>query len=122
MQIGNGNKPLQMISVRDIGWFAAQSFDNPEDHKYKNAALSIAGDELSAKQAEKIFMENTGKKMPLAPCIIGKGLKYWHRDTLGDMFAWFEQQGYGANVNECRTLDPNMLDYPTWLKRYSGFV
>lgn len=122
MQIGDGKKPLQMISVRDIGWFAAQSFDNPEDPKYKNAALSIAGDELSAKEAEKIFVKTTGKKMPLAPCIIGKGLKYWHRDTLGDMFAWFEQEGYGADVKECRKMNPNMLDYPTWLQKYSGFV
>lgn len=122
MQIGDGRKPLQMISVRDIGWFAAQSFAVPEDPKYKNAALSLAGDELSAKEAEKTFKEVTGKKMPLAPCIIGKGLKYWHQDTLGDMFAWFEKEGYGADVKECRTMNPNMLDYPTWLKQYSGFV
>lgn len=122
MQIGNGDKPLQMISVRDIGWFAAQSFANPESPKFRNAALSLAGDELSAKQAEKTFKEITGKKMPLAPCIIGKGLKYWHQDTLGDMFAWFEKEGYGADVKECRTMNPNMLDYPTWLKQYSGFV
>lgn len=122
MQIGDGRKPLQMISVRDIGWFAAQSFADPQGPKYRNAALSIAGDELSAKEAEKMFLEITGKKMPLAPCIIGKGLKYWHRDTLGDMFAWFEHEGYGADVEECRRMNPKMLDYPTWLREYSGFV
>lgn len=122
MQIGDGKKPLQMISVRDIGWFAAQSFADTQNPKYRNTALSIAGDGLSAKQAEVIFNEVTGKKMPLAPCIIGKGLKYWHRDTLGDMFAWFEKEGYGADVEECRRMNPNMLDYPTWLKKYSGFA
>lgn len=122
MQVGDGDKPLQMISIRDIGWFAAQSFANPESSTYRNAALSLAGDELSAKEAEKIFKDVTGKKMPLAPCIIGKSLKYWHRDTLGDMFAWFEQEGYGADIEECRSMNPKMLDYPTWLRNYSGFV
>lgn len=122
MQIGDGNKPLQMISVRDIGWFAAQSFANPESSEYHNMALSIAGDELSAKEAEKIFKDITGKRLPLAPCIIGKGLKYWHQDTLGDMFGWFEREGYGADIKECRAMNPEMLDYPTWLRKYSGFV
>lgn len=122
MQMENGNKKLQLISVRDIGWFAAQAFANSTAPKYQNTAISLAGDELTAKEAQMIFQEVTGKKMPLAPCIVMKGLKMWLSDTVGDMFDWFEHEGYGADVDACKEANPKMLDYRTWLKKYSGFV
>lgn len=122
MQMDDGNKKLQMISVRDIGWFAADAFSNPTASKYNNAAISLAGDELTAREAQVIFQEVTCKKMPLAPCIVMKGLKMWLSDTIGDMFDWFEHEGYGADVAACREANSKMLDYKTWLREYSGFV
>ena len=122
MQMDNGNRKLQLISVKDIGWFAAQAFSSSTGSEYHNKAISLAGDELTAKEAQAIFQEITGKKMPLAPCIVMKGLKMWLSDTIGDMFDWFEHEGYGADVAACRRANPKMLDYRTWLREYSGFA
>lgn len=122
MQMDNGNRKLQMISVRDIGWYAAQAFSKSASPRYHNVAISLAGDELTAKEAQAIFLDVTGKPIPLAPCIVMKGLKMWLSDTIGDMFHWFEHEGYGADVAACREVHPEMLDYRTWLREYSGFV
>lgn len=114
-----GSKKLQLVSTKDIGYFAAQSFVNPE--KYQNVAISLAGDELTQPEAAIIFKKVVGKEMALAPCVIGSALKYVIKD-LGPMFKWFEEVGYGADVEECRRLNPAMQDLATWLRESSDFV
>ena len=48
-------KTLQFIATSDIGFFAAQAFLSPA--AFNNRVLSLAGDELTFAQAEKVFME-----------------------------------------------------------------
>ena len=120
-QIGPSKK-LQFVSSQDIGWFAAQAFLQPEDKLYQNAALSLAGDELSQEEADKVFREVVGYSMPMAPCLVGSTLKWAMKGTLGDMFQWFKEVGYGADVEMCRRLKTDMLDYRQWLRERSGFM
>lgn len=112
-----GAKKLQMISTRDIGWFTANAFLHPEENR--NVALSIAGDELTQREAAVIFKEVLGTSMPIAPCLIGSAVKAVHRETLGDMFGWFKDVGYGADVSG---LIQKYRNYRTWLRESSGFV
>ena len=109
-----GSKPLQMIATKDIGIFAARAF--LEDH-WRNAAISLAGDELTQVQAGKIFKEVTGKEMAMAPCLIGSTVKFAKKDTVGDMFRWFEEVGYGADVQMCRSEVAGMMDFKKWLEQ-----
>jgi len=115
-----GDKKLQLVSTRDIGWFGANAFLHHEE--YKNIAVTLVGDELSQTEADVIFKEVTGTNMAMAPCLIGKAVKWVKRDTVGDMFEWFEKEGYGGSVTECRKIHPQMMDWRTWLKECSGFV
>ena len=108
-----GPKRLQMVATQDIGWFAANAFLNPD--KNHNASLTIVGDELSHAEADAIYQEIMGSPMQLAPCLIGSAVKYFKQDTVGDMFRWFEEVGYGGNVEECRRVHPDVQDYRTWL-------
>ncbi|KAK7967380.1 transposable element tc1 transposase [Apiospora aurea] len=61
-----GQKKLQLVATQDIGWFAAQSFLNPEEHR--NIAVTLVGDELTQPEADAIFKKVMGTSMPMAPC------------------------------------------------------
>jgi len=115
-----GNKNLQLVSTKDIGWFGAQALLFP--HQYRNTALSLAGDELTQLEAAVIFGSIVGKEMPLAPCLVGSALKFFMKEALGTMFRWFKAVGYGADVEVCRRLNPKMQDFHAWLKESREFV
>ncbi|MCJ1376981.1 hypothetical protein MMC17_000071 [Xylographa soralifera] len=115
-----GPKKLQMVSTKDIGWFGATAFLHPEANR--NRAWTLAGDELTQEEADVIFKEVMGTSMGIAPCVVGKGLKFAMKDTLGAMFQWFKDVGYGADVGECRRIHPEMQDYRAWLLESSPFV
>lgn len=118
-QMGS-NKPLQLISTRDIGRVAARMFLDPT--KYRNVALTLVGDELTQSEAEVIFQEVVGERMPMIPCPVGSAVKFFKKDTVGDMFRWFEENGYGGDVGWCREEFEEMIDYRTWLLEKSAFV
>jgi uncharacterized protein YbjT (DUF2867 family) len=113
-----GDKKLQCVSTRDIGWFAANSFMHPEENR--NAALTLVGDELTQKEADALFADAVGSHMPLAPCPIASAVKFFLKDTVGDMFRWFEHEGYGGDVTECRRTYPQMTDFKTWIEENKG--
>lgn len=109
-----GTRKLQLISTKDIGWFAADAFLHPEENH--NTAKTLVGDELTQEEASAIFKEIVGSPMPIAPCIIGSAVKWFKKDSVGDMFRWFEEVGYGGDVKACRKTHPEMQDYRTWLE------
>ncbi|KAJ5688954.1 hypothetical protein N7462_003346 [Penicillium macrosclerotiorum] len=111
-------KPLQVISVNDIGFFGGQAFMFPD--RYKNQCLSLAGDELTFDEMSKIFEEKTGKKVPLTFGFVAR-LLMWMMKDLGYMFQWFYDTGYGANISELKKMNPALKNFPTWLEEDSGF-
>ncbi|CVK86410.1 related to nucleoside-diphosphate-sugar epimerases [Fusarium mangiferae] len=104
----------RMVSTKDIGWFAAQSLIWPE--MYKNMALTLVGDELTQREADAIYYEFIGQKMALAPCPVASAVKFVLRGSVGDMFKWFADEGYGGDVQECRAYNPGLQDLRTWLE------
>ncbi|KAI9748519.1 MAG: hypothetical protein M4579_007203 [Chaenotheca gracillima] len=116
-------KRLQMVSTRDIGWFGARALLASDSQAEPGAVITLAGDELTQAEAAACFKDVVGKPMPLAPCLLGSALKLALRDTVGDMFRWFAEVGYGADVHECRKVHPEMQDFRTWLEgRRGAFV
>jgi len=99
---GVGNKPLQLVSVQDIGVFAAKAFSNPE---YKGRAISLAGDELTLEQGKKVFKETMRYSMPESFGFVGTGIKFM-KEEMGTMFKWFETDGYGADIPALRKEEP----------------
>jgi uncharacterized protein YbjT (DUF2867 family) len=91
-----GSKKLQMVSTKDIGWFAAQSLISPEMNK--NMALTLVGDELTQRESDAIYYEVIGQKMALAPCPVASAVKLVLKGSVGD-------------VQECRAYNPGMQDF-----------
>ncbi|KAJ5382381.1 hypothetical protein N7517_000292 [Penicillium concentricum] len=113
-----GDKKLQFVSTRDIGRVAAYSFMRP--HDYRNVALTLVGDELTQKEAEPVFKAIVGSSMPLAPCPVASTVKFVLKDTVGDMFRWFEREGYGGDVAACHQLYPGMKVFKAWIEENKG--
>lgn len=109
-----GNRKLQFVATADIGRFAANSFLDPSEHA--GAAITIVGDELTQPEANAIFKEVTGQDMPIAPCVIANTVKLVLRDTAGDMFRWFKENGYGGDVQACRKMHPPIKDFRAWIE------
>ncbi|KFY45612.1 hypothetical protein V494_00866 [Pseudogymnoascus sp. VKM F-4513 (FW-928)] len=114
---GVGNKPLQLISVHDIGIVAAKALLNPE---YKGRVISLAGDELTLEQGRAVFQETMGYAMPETFGFVGTGIKLMMKE-MGNMFKWFETDGFGADIVALRKEEPALQNFGTWLKESSKF-
>jgi uncharacterized protein YbjT (DUF2867 family) len=113
-----GAQKLQLVSTADIGWFAAASFLNPAEHA--GAAITIVGDELTQPEADAIFKQVTGHSMPIAPCVVASMVKLVLKDSVGDMFRWFGESGYGGSVEACREMYPPIKDFRAWIEANKG--
>jgi uncharacterized protein YbjT (DUF2867 family) len=113
-----GDKKLQFVSTQDIGWFAANSFLRPDDAA--NVAVTLVGDELTQREADVLFRSAVGSPMPLAPCPVASAVKFFLKGTVGDMFRWFENEGYGGDVAVCRQMYPEMKDFKAWIEENKG--
>ena len=125
--------PLQHVSTRDIGIFAAKSFAavgrdplspsivSSDPDPYRNSSISLAGDELTQAQGSAIFEKVFGQPMPITFGFVGSAVLYMVKE-MGIMFRWFREVGYKADIARCRELNPEMRDFETWLKTESGFA
>jgi uncharacterized protein YbjT (DUF2867 family) len=108
-----GGKKLQLVGTKDIGKVAAQIFLDPE--KYKGKGITLAGDELNFQELNQIFKEEMGYDIPLSYGFIASLLK-WLISDLGFMFKWFEDVGYGGDIQQLKAEFPFMQDFRTWLR------
>ncbi|KAJ5093692.1 hypothetical protein N7456_009553 [Penicillium angulare] len=112
------DKPLQVISTADIGWFAAQAFVRPDE--WKNRAISLVGDELTFQEMARIFKAKTGRDVPLTFGFVCR-IMLWVLGDFGKMFNWFHDKGYSADVAALKKMNPGLRDFATWLETESGF-
>ncbi|KAK0630424.1 hypothetical protein B0T17DRAFT_528372 [Bombardia bombarda] len=106
---------LQLVSVRDIGRFAAKTLTDPA--KWAGRAIGLAGDALTLQEAKDKFKKVTGKDLPQTWTFLGSTL-IWAVNDVGSMFKWFETDGYGADIEACRHEVP-VQDFETWLQESS---
>jgi NmrA-like family len=111
-------KPLQVISVKDIGYFAAQAFINPSANNSRG--ISLAGDSLTFEQMAKVFKEKTGEDVPTTYEFLAHGM-LWAIGDVGTMFRWFYTDGYGSDIQMLRKEYPELLDFGDWLAKESKF-
>ncbi|KAI9830398.1 MAG: hypothetical protein M1826_004821 [Phylliscum demangeonii] len=108
--------PLASIATSDIGFFATQAFLHPDDATYHNAALSLAGDNLSFNQTDAVFQRVLGHGIPTTFGICVKALLRFMGD-LSIMYKWFDDVGYDVDIPALRKLHPGLLSWEDWLKR-----
>lgn len=119
-KVSLATKPLQLVATEDIGYFAAQAFMNPSSKTYTNAAISLAGDELSWDQADAVFNSYTGKPMPMTFATLARTM-LWGVKDLGLMFKWFAAEGYGADIAQLKQVHPGLMNFNTWLQQKSAW-
>lgn len=102
----------QMIAAHDIGVFAAIAFGDPGT--YKGVDLEIAGDELTWMQMAAVISQVFGHPVhyQTAP-----GEQDQHLEGAGKITAFFEREGYRADLASLRQLHPRLLDFVAWLKQ-----
>lgn len=119
-RISTKEKPLQLISTHDVGWFGAQAFINPASKAYANAEVALAGDSLTYDQALQVFQQKTGQMMPTTYDTVARAF-LWGVKDLGLMFKWFGTDGFGADIPALRKLHPDMLTLGDWLEQKSAW-
>ncbi|KAK1710680.1 NmrA-like family protein [Colletotrichum lupini] len=112
------DRSLQLVSVRDIGLFAAKAVGNPE--QWDRRAVSLAGDSITYAQARETFKRVVGSDMPQTYTIFGQGM-LWAIADVGKMFEFFRTEGYGADIQVLRKEEPRLQTFEAWLKENSGW-
>ena len=112
------DRKLQLISVRDIGHFAAEAFRNPA--KYNNRAISLAGDELTLSEADKVWKNSVGHGAPNTFSFVGSGL-FWVSKELSTMFRWFQTDGYNVDIAALKKEHPGLQTLGDWIVNESAF-
>jgi len=104
-------KKIQVVSVKDIAWFAARAFEDPE--KYKGRAIPLAEDEVTVSQMQDAYGSVTGVRPWKAwlPRLILRLLPY----DVRMMFWWFHSHGYKANIAALREEHTGLIDFKTYV-------
>ena len=100
-----GDKPYQTIATDDIGAFVALAFERPKD--FIGLELEIAGSELTNLKAAEVFSRvlNRHVKFKKLPMLV---VKLFLGEEFYQMFDWFNNKGYQANIPELRRKYPEV--------------
>jgi uncharacterized protein YbjT (DUF2867 family) len=108
---------MQFIAVTDIGRIAADMFSNPE--KFMGQAVEIAGDQMTGEEIAQVFARATGKLARFEEQPLSEIAAF--NQHFADMFQWFNDHGYNADVAVLRQAYPDMLTLEDWIKQnYKG--
>ncbi|KAK3057730.1 hypothetical protein LTS18_011468, partial [Coniosporium uncinatum] len=95
------------------------AFQSPQEWNHK--ALGLAGDELTFDEMAEVFKQKTGQPLGTTWSFLGQTLMYMVAE-LGHMIKWFGDEGYKADVQALRKMNPEMLDTGAWVEKKSNFV
>ncbi|MFI5499256.1 NmrA/HSCARG family protein [Nocardia asteroides] len=105
--------PLSLISVRDIGAFAALALTHRDE--FLGRTLSIAGDRLTPPRIAEVFGAAAG--LPARNVVVPNEAVRAFDAQVAKMFAFFnEAPDEGVDVSALRMLHPGLQDLPTWLR------
>jgi uncharacterized protein YbjT (DUF2867 family) len=102
---------LQMISVDDIGGFAAMAFNNPKE--WIGKAIELAGDNLTMPQVAEGFSQVLGKPIHFVQVPIEQVRA--QSDDYATMLEWFIKAGYHGDIGALRELYPQLTSFGEWL-------
>ncbi|WP_030666375.1 NmrA/HSCARG family protein [Streptomyces cellulosae] len=105
---------LQMISGPDIGYFAADAFDDPAT--FGGAKIELAGDELTGEQIADAFGRHTG----LPARFVSVPIPELHRtgfEWQAISYTWLNGIGYHADIPTLRARFPQLLTLDQWLAK-----
>jgi uncharacterized protein YbjT (DUF2867 family) len=105
---------LQQISVDDIGRFAAEAFDHPD--QWVGKTVEIAGDDRTMAEIAAAIGKALGRQVDYQQMPWPDFEKHAPPDITA-MFKWFEADGYHADVAGLRARHPFLTSFDTYLQR-----
>jgi uncharacterized protein YbjT (DUF2867 family) len=110
-------KRLQLVSVDDVGWFAARALETPK--RYEDRRIAIAGDNLNVAEILAAYHKVAGTTPGVVPIPRFLPQLMLPRDIFL-MLKWFADHGYQADIESIRKECPAVASFETWLRRQSG--
>lgn len=101
---------LQMTAARDVGWFAAEAFRDPD--AWIGREVEISGDALTLAETMRIL-----RRQGLRPVVsfrIPGPLYRRMPDDFRLMFEWFARDGFHADIPALRRIHPDLLTLDLW--------
>ncbi len=111
MAMKNDTK-LQMVAVDDIGEFTRIIFAEPD--KYNKKEIELAGDEISMPEVASIYGKLFGKSAEFSELPVD--VLRANSKEMADMFQWFMDKGYEANISELKAIHPKLKSFEQWLE------
>jgi len=102
----------QHITVKDIGRFVAEAFDNPAE--WLGVSLDIAGDESDQLETARIFSRVTGKDVKYVQ-VPWDEYEEQQGEEMTIMEKWFENTGYSVDVDDLRGNYPWIVSLEQYL-------
>jgi hypothetical protein len=109
------DRKMQLISTHDIGLVAAKALLAGRDTPWAGRVVGLAGDDISFEEAEAAFRRVVGHEPPRMWNVVGSGIR-WAINEAGTSMKWFEEVGFGVDVEEARREEPRLADFETWLR------
>ena len=104
---------LQMIAVDDIGAITALVFNYPE--KYLGKEIELAGDELTIPEVAAAYTKIKAKEYTFNELPMDAMRSY--NEELANMFQWFMDKGYEADIPELKKMYPELTSFENWLTK-----
>ncbi|MGU3661545.1 NmrA family NAD(P)-binding protein [Methylobacterium fujisawaense] len=104
------DQAMQLVSVRDVGWFAAEAFERPD--AYVGREIELGGDAVTYGEAA-ATLRRGGKGPTVALTLPGILLRRMP-GGFRSMFAWIARAGFRADVPGLRRAHPGLLTLRDW--------
>lgn len=101
---------MQIASARDVGWFAAEAFDQPND--FIGQAIEIAGDDVNRHEAAATLRRTA--HLPAVSFTIPGFLRAKLPEDFRLMFEWIGREGFRIDIAAVRRAHPDLLTLAAW--------
>ena len=105
-------KRFQLIAIEDIGRFVAMAFK--QRSQFENHELEIAGDDVTIEQLLNTI--KAVKQTNIKPFRMPRFFLYFMPSVAKQMFQFYADDGWQANLKYLREISPELLSFEDWLK------
>jgi uncharacterized protein YbjT (DUF2867 family) len=107
------NRKVFFIAVKDIGFFAGEVFDNPDD--WLGRGEDIAGDGMTLAEMTSTFADVLGQDVGYTRLPLDEYLNTFP-PPLRPLFRWYDEVGYDVDVTRIRKEHPQLLTLDQYLR------
>ena len=106
---------LQQVSVEDIGVFAAMAFEDPEG--WFGREVDLAGDESTMVELARTFGRVLARRVKYVR-VSWEEFGEAYGEDLREMYEWFEEVGYEADIGALREVYPDLTTFEGYLRKH----